>query len=236
MTAEGGDEDGEDGERAKAADPFAKAASPFVKAGAPKPAEESSSPYVKARPPRPPGDEAAEEPAEPPVAAPAAAPPGRKPTLRDVLSGEYAAFAKNWSADKANEFQPEVVESIYKNLRSSNFNTSNLMALEFNSYLERYLWPFFEAGKSSTSHLLSIALLVNEKVRDGSVSAWDSIAVHKAKFASYFECMLDLWKGGKASLREKTFLLQFLINCFQSLEQDSVPARSAAEACSRGST
>merc|ERR1719399_598549 len=34
--------------------------------------------------------------------------------------------------------------------------------------------------------------------------------------------MLDLWQGGTLIMREKTIFLQFLINCFQSLEQEFV--------------
>eukprot|EP00440_Ansanella_granifera_P045495 gb/GFBE01049290.1/.p1 GENE.gb/GFBE01049290.1/~~gb/GFBE01049290.1/.p1 ORF type:complete len:1354 (+),score=420.79 gb/GFBE01049290.1/:1-4062(+) len=34
--------------------------------------------------------------------------------------------------------------------------------------------------------------------------------------------MLELWKSGDLTLREKSHVLQFLINCFQSLEQDFV--------------
>ena len=84
--------------------------------------------------------------------------------------------------------------------------------LEFNSFLERKLWPGFDADKaSSLAHLITIALLINEKadigarrsgwitsttmksheavqrfhdeqVRDGSVSAWDSVAARKEKW------------------------------------------------------
>merc|ERR1712224_341226 len=96
------------------------------------------------------------------------------------------------------------------------------MALEFNSYLEKYLWPCFDGEKASPAHLLSIALLINQKVADASISAWDSIALQKDNFTAYFERMLELWKASEVSLREKTYLLQFLINCFQSLEQDFV--------------
>ena len=72
--------------------------------------------------------------------------------------------------------------------------------LEFNSFLERKLWPTFDSEKASAAHLITIALLINEKVglvaskavtrlchavwaqvRDGSVSAWDSVAARKEK-------------------------------------------------------
>jgi len=119
-------------------------------------------------------------------------------------------------------FNPDVVETIYTSVAASGFDSGQVMALEFNSYLERYLWPCFNAEQATTAHLMSIALLINQKISDASITAWDSMAIHKDKFAGYFERMLGLWKSPVLNLREKTYLLQFLINCFQSLEQDFV--------------
>jgi len=149
----------------------------------------------------------------------------RMVTLRDVMSGEFATYAKRWaptSGDSKPSFESGVVEAIYTSLRQGGFEQSQIMALEFNSYLERYLLPFFDAEKATTAHLMSIALLINEKMRDGNISAWDSLAARKGMFAPYFERMLELWKSGELPLREKSYFLQFLINCFQSLEQDFV--------------
>jgi len=150
----------------------------------------------------------------------------RKPTLKDVVSGEFADFAKKWSGKTKDgekpEFDAEVVNKIYASLKRANFDHNQIMALEFNSYLERYLWPCFDAETATPANLMSIALLINQKVSDASISAWDSVALHKQHFAGYFDRMLELWKAGTLSLREKTYLLQFLINCFQSLEQDFV--------------
>lgn len=142
---------------------------------------------------------------------------GRKPTLRDVVAGGLAA-----GEDKKGEFDTEVIEKIYASLKRVNFEPSQVMALEFNSYLERYLWPSFDAEKATPAALMSVALLINAKVADSSISAWDSVAMHRSHFAAYFERMLELWKASTLSLREKTYFLQFLINCFQSLEQDFV--------------
>eukprot|EP00927_Polykrikos_kofoidii_P015303 TRINITY_DN16783_c2_g1_i1.p1 TRINITY_DN16783_c2_g1~~TRINITY_DN16783_c2_g1_i1.p1 ORF type:complete len:1868 (+),score=425.70 TRINITY_DN16783_c2_g1_i1:78-5681(+) len=150
----------------------------------------------------------------------------RTPTLKDVVSGEFAVFAKRWTgavaADGPAAFEPQLVDTIYATLRQSNYDMRHIMSLEFNSYLERYLLPHFEVAKASEAHLMSLALLINAKVQEGNVSAWDSVALRREKFAGYFECMLNLWKSGELMIKEKTFFLQFLINCFQSLEQDFV--------------
>jgi len=144
------------------------------------------------------------------------------------MSGQFAGYAKRWKAgaksgDAARPgFEHDVVEQIYSTLRASGFDNAQIMTLEFNSYLERYLLPHFDAEKATPAHRLSIALLINEKVRDGCISAWESVAIHRGKFAGYFESILQLWKSGSLTLKEKTYVLQFLINCFQSLEQDFV--------------
>eukprot|EP00931_Biecheleriopsis_adriatica_P007527 TRINITY_DN1087_c1_g1_i1.p1 TRINITY_DN1087_c1_g1~~TRINITY_DN1087_c1_g1_i1.p1 ORF type:complete len:1622 (+),score=458.96 TRINITY_DN1087_c1_g1_i1:58-4923(+) len=196
---------------AKASSSSSSGPAAFAKAAAP----EGPSPYSKAGSPVPP----------PTAPEPKGKAAGKgKPTLRDVVSGEFATYAKRWTPKdgKQPDFDPGVVETIYAQLKSSDYNANQVTTLEFNSFLERYLWPFFDSEKASSAHLVCIGLLINEKVRDGSVSAWDSIAARKEKFSSYFERMLELWKSNTLALREKCHVLQFLINCFQSLEQDFV--------------
>lgn len=193
-----------------------KAGAPAPKGAAPKAAAAPSGALPKASGGAPPAAAASGSAAEGGGA--------RRPSLKDVVQGEFADYAKKWSgpADKKPEFEPTVVEAIYKSLKTSNFDAGQVVALEFNSYLERYLWPFFDGEKATTGHLMSVALLINEKVRDGSVTAWDSIALRKEMFAGYFERMLGLWTSPELNLRERTHVIQFLINCFQSLEQDFV--------------
>ena len=44
--------------------------------------------------------------------------------------------------------------------------------LEFSQYLEKLLWPSFDAAKSTRAHILSIAVMVNEKFRE-RVPTWE---------------------------------------------------------------
>lgn len=44
--------------------------------------------------------------------------------------------------------------------------------LEFSQYLEKLLWPSFDAAKSTRAHVLSIAVMVNEKFRE-RVPTWE---------------------------------------------------------------
>lgn len=148
--------------------------------------------------------------------------PGAPPSEAVEKAKVHEAFVKAPGAPPSQaKSGPEVIEEVYTTLRDSGFDARQVTTLEFNSFLERQLWPSFDTS-ASPAHLLTIALLINEKVRDGSVSAWDSIALRKEKFSGYFECMLELWTSGKLTLREKSHVLQFLINCFQSLEQEFV--------------
>jgi intron-binding protein aquarius len=39
------------------------------------------------------------------------------------------------------------------------------MILEVSQYLENYLWPHFDPAEASFEHVISIILMVNEKVR-----------------------------------------------------------------------
>merc|ERR1711904_644039 len=49
-----------------------------------------------------------------------------------------------------------------------------------------------------------------------------SLAMHSEKFASFFEKFLYLWSVDRLNMRERAMYLQFLIHCFQSLEQEFV--------------
>ena len=68
------------------------------------------------------------------------------------------------------------MESIYRDeMVGSKFNSRRMVLLEFNQYLEKYLWPFFDPLKPMhPAHVMSICLMVNEKFREG-VPAWDAI-------------------------------------------------------------
>ncbi|VDQ17656.1 unnamed protein product [Trichobilharzia regenti] len=74
--------------------------------------------------------------------------------------------------DACGPFQPKITEKIYREeLLSSGFSHRRCLALELNQYLEQWLWPHFDADKSSRAHVLSICAMVNEKAR-GRVPIW----------------------------------------------------------------
>jgi intron-binding protein aquarius len=133
------------------------------------------------------------------------------------LSLEY--WAPN-SPHKHKAFDPKIIEDIYYQqlVAQDDFNTSKIMLLELSLYLENYLWPNFNAEKSTHAHLISIMLMVNEKCRE-NVVAWDAFQKHNTEsFGPFFTRVLNLRKSDKLSMRERLFYLTFIINCFQSLE------------------
>lgn len=53
----------------------------------------------------------------------------------------------------------------------SSFAVRRIMMLEFSQYLENYLWPYYEGGKATHAHMMSIVVMINEKFRE-RVQAW----------------------------------------------------------------
>lgn len=144
------------------------------------------------------------------------------PTVEQILNSELHAFAPVWATATPEKPQPDLVPQIYIMLRVKRFDPKKVMVLEFSCYLEHYLLPFLKAD-SPKEHVLSIVLLVNEKFRE-NVPAWEAFSTHAEKFPDFFLSVLKLRSDPDLTFLEKVQWLQFLINCFQSLEQDFVRA------------
>lgn len=96
------------------------------------------------------------------------------------------------------------------------------MVLEYSNYFERYLWANVKVGeKSSSKHILSCVAMVNEKFRE-NVPCWHIMRPTAKKFPVFLEQVLQLTADESLNVKEQTQLLQFLIHCFSSLEQDFV--------------
>lgn len=91
---------------------------------------------------------------------------------RDRLTKIAAAnWLKTAGADAAaRKFDPELVKEIYETelLVSGDRKTvplQRVMILEVSQYLENYLWPNFDPEAAKFEHIMSMILMVNEKVR-----------------------------------------------------------------------
>lgn len=90
---------------------------------------------------------------------------------RDRLTKIAAA---NWSTvsdpSKAKKpFDPELVKKIYETELSvkegrKTVPLQRVMILEVSQYLENYLWPNFDPETATFEHVMSMILMVNEKV------------------------------------------------------------------------
>ena len=105
-------------------------------------------------------------------------------------------------------------------------------------YLELYLWPHFDAKAASVNHVLSVLLMVNEKFREG-VAGWKCFT-DTEKFALLFKrcvahaplllriltacpcSVLSLKSERELTVPERTAYLVFMINVFQSLENELI--------------
>uniref|UniRef100_A0A1D1XQ76 Intron-binding protein aquarius n=1 Tax=Anthurium amnicola TaxID=1678845 RepID=A0A1D1XQ76_9ARAE len=170
-----------------------------------------------------------------PAAAPEAAPqqaPGvtlsASITLSEIQRDRVTKIAAaNWSKPAAG-FKPDLVREIYETellLARGGRKTvplQRVMILEVSQYLENYLWPHFDPGTASFEHIMSMVLMVNEKFRE-NVGAWVCFHDRKDAFEAFLERVLRLKEQGRVlSVAEKTNYLLFMINAFQSLEDEVV--------------
>lgn len=125
------------------------------------------------------------------------------------------------------KFDPELVKEIYQTelLVSGGRKTvplQRVMILEVSQYLENYLWPNFDAETATFEHVMSMILMVNEKFRE-NVAAWICFHDRKEAFRGFlWRVLLLKEEGRKFTIAEKTNYLLFMINAFQSLEDDIV--------------
>ncbi|KAI1313886.1 hypothetical protein EDD11_002421 [Mortierella claussenii] len=147
---------------------------------------------------------------------------GYRPTVKDMQNDSVAALAEAWTKgeDAAQDYDAAIVERVYRDeLVENDFSITKLTLLEVNQYLEKYLWRHYDPSQSPTIHVLSIVLMVNEKFRS-RVEAWGTFEESPEHFSAFFAEVLRLClqEDEEVDLRMKRYLLVFVINCFQSLE------------------
>ncbi|KAG0259623.1 hypothetical protein BG011_002514 [Mortierella polycephala] len=144
-----------------------------------------------------------------------------RPTVKDMQNDSIAVLAEAWSSqDIAKDLDAQVIERVYHDeLVKNNFSITKLTLLEVSQYLEKYLWRHYDPEQSLPIHVLSIVLMVNEKFRS-RVEAWSAFEESPEHFSAFFGEVLRLClqQTAEVDLRMKRYLLVFMINCFQSLE------------------
>ncbi|KAF9094292.1 hypothetical protein BGX23_002306 [Mortierella sp. AD031] len=145
-----------------------------------------------------------------------------RPTVKDMQTDSVATLAEAWSNSDGtkNEYDAQLIERVYNDeLVKNDYSVAKLALLEVSQYLEKYLWPQYDPSQSSTIHVLSIVLMVNEKFRS-RVGAWGAFEESPEHFPAFFEQVLRLClqESTEVNLKLKRYLVVFMINCFQSLE------------------
>ncbi|KDP40504.1 hypothetical protein JCGZ_24503 [Jatropha curcas] len=156
-------------------------------------------------------------------------------TLSEIQRDRLTKIAaENWlktggtesDGTKKKEFDPELVKQIYETELKvkegrKTVPLQRVMILEVSQYLENYLWPNFDPETATFEHVMSMILMINEKFRE-NVAAWLCFYDRKDVFKGFLERVLQLKEGRELSISEKTNYLVFMINAFQSLEDEIV--------------
>ncbi|XP_031379530.1 RNA helicase aquarius isoform X2 [Punica granatum] len=145
--------------------------------------------------------------------------------LTKIASANWLKSGDN-AEQKKEEFDPGLVKEIYETellVKSGRkpVPLQRVMILEVSQYLENYLWPNFDPEAATFEHVMSMIIMINEKFRE-NVAAWICFYDRKDVFKGFLERVLRLKEGRKLSIAEKTNYLVFMINAFQSLEDEIV--------------
>ena len=190
--------------------------------------------------PRPPKRAATQAPAEVATGGKrrggAAKPPHGKPGDKgagDKTPSSIAQLAKqHWApgAPGAGALDEAVLAKVYARClnvheRKRRARSNDQTELEVSGYLERYLWPHFDAASASCTHVLSIAAMVALKFREG-VPAWSCFHAEAARFEAFFARLLGLPAARpEMTVAERTCVVHFLVHAYQSLEDAMVRAQ-----------
>lgn len=122
-------------------------------------------------------------------------------------------------------FSAQIVDDIYvEEICVSRFSIRRIMMLEFSQYLEKYLWPNYNAEKATRAHTMSIVVMVNEKFRE-RVEVWEAFEKLPDQFQGFFQHVLEACLEDSIQdydLKEQTALIVFLNHLFNSMEVDLV--------------
>ncbi|XP_011502615.1 PREDICTED: intron-binding protein aquarius [Ceratosolen solmsi marchali] len=147
------------------------------------------------------------------------------PTVEQINADRITQLAnKYWAphtSDSHLSFSAQIADDIYvEEICVSKFSIRRIMMLEFSQYLEKYLWPNYNAQTATRAHTMSIVVMVNEKFRE-RVQVWEAFEKLPNQFPGFFQHVLEACLEESIhdyDLREQTALIVFLNHCFNSME------------------
>lgn len=99
-----------------------------------------------------------------------------------IAGDKLTVLAREKWGSQNDEYSRDVVEDIYDKELNGGLEEppalKRIMVLEVSQYLEKYLWPNYDAKNVTYPELMSAVLMVNEKFREG-MPAWSCFETAK---------------------------------------------------------
>ncbi|KAK4893519.1 hypothetical protein LTR27_008202 [Elasticomyces elasticus] len=150
-----------------------------------------------------------------------------RPSTTDLTGDHPLALLarKHWLVSKPSKL-PSAIPELWEAIQGEEPQYA-LLLLEQLQALERYLWPTYHNDTSSNQHVLLLVLLVNTKVKE-HLPSWELFAGRAEEFSGLFRRVLGLSLDVSLPTAQRTEVLVFLVNAFQSLDQGIVRKECAS--------
>ncbi|VBB25993.1 unnamed protein product [Acanthocheilonema viteae] len=154
-------------------------------------------------------------------------------TTETIQEDQLIQIARqHWAphAPQNRPFDPNLIDTIYENELVRNlFMQKKVIVLEFSQYLERYLWPNFNAERANNHYVMSVVIMLNAKFRE-RIPVWRCIIERPAQFPVFFRRILHLVLDvEQITLLERSAIITFLINCFNSVARSGFSEKGSDE-------
>eukprot|EP01138_Halocafeteria_seosinensis_P000976 gb/GECG01000999.1/.p1 GENE.gb/GECG01000999.1/~~gb/GECG01000999.1/.p1 ORF type:complete len:1658 (+),score=245.61 gb/GECG01000999.1/:1-4974(+) len=129
---------------------------------------------------------------------------------------------------QAAEIDDDMVDAIYYGhlkAHENRIDQDRLKVLEFTGFLERYIWPNFDANKASFAQMMLILLIVIEKNRQ-NIETWATFEQRELEFRRFFAKLLTVPYTHAMNPTEWEAYTHFLVLVFQSLENPTLRTMS----------
>ena len=137
--------------------------------------------------------------------------------------GEVEAAVRQKASQLWSNANPTIDDALVASLLAAHgANPREVAALEESGYLESYLWPLLPLASATHSHLLSIALICNEKSRQ-NLPIFDTLSLDSSKFQSFVEQLVSAVQSSPSlPIEELITFVTFLVYAYQHLENSQV--------------
>lgn len=134
----------------------------------------------------------------------------------DDLDELARTASEHWLHVDSPSLDTDLVQRLYDSWRG---NSQAIAALEVSGYLDAYLWPLYPSSSTATHpHLMSIALLCNEKCRQ-HLPIFATLSSEPTRFQSFIEHLFSsVYMNSSSSIDDLVILVNFLAHIYRHLE------------------